>query len=133
MNQLISPIILVLCFSSSVMIMTSICINFGTISEKKFYFPFIFFYSFLILSLTYVCELIPQNIENFCNSIQYKLSTDQSMNEIHIQYIQLLDSIKHEIYFSPFGMFQIRFHTLLSVSSLVITYVIIIIQTSSAT
>jgi hypothetical protein len=129
-NSFISPIILLICFSSSTILMTSICVNINDNMYKNSYLPYIFFYSCLIFALSYVCELIPKSIEKFCNSVEYNLSVNYSIDETCIQYINLLNNMKHEICFSPFGMFRIGLKTLLSILSLVTTYVIIIIQTS---
>jgi hypothetical protein len=132
-NSLISPIILLLCFNSSTLLMTSICVNINNNLYKNSYLPYIFFYSSLIFALSYVCELIPKSIENLCNLVEYNLSINYSIDETCIQYIHLFNNMKHKICFSPFGMFRIGLKTLLSIVSLVTTYAIIIIQTSGTT
>jgi len=127
-NFLISPIILLICFNSSAVLMTSICLSIIENVDKNYYLPYIFFYFSLVFALSYVCELIPKSIENLCNSVEYSLSINYPINETCIQYIHLLNNIKHEICFSPFGMFWICLKKLLLIASLVTAYAIIIIK-----
>jgi hypothetical protein len=102
---LISPIILLIFFNSSAILMTSICLSIIENVDKNSYLPYIFFYFSLVFPLSYVCELIRKSIENLCNSVEYSLSINYPINETCIQYIHLLNNMKHEICFSPFGMF----------------------------
>jgi hypothetical protein len=132
--------------SSSFMLITNscvICISHLCLlmikSEEKFSF-FAHIMSFLenillLFTLCFSCNIIPKRFGILCDKIE------ESMSEYVTNYSSLYDlnnhlilfkmnSIKQEIGFTAMGLFKINSNTILSVFGLIISYSVVLIQTS---
>ena len=77
---------------------------------------------------------LPREVERFCNELEWEFSKwSESRDEVRIkqnlEMIMILQ-IRDRISFKAFKKFSIRPSLLLSVGSIIITYAVIIIQTS---
>jgi hypothetical protein len=92
--------------------------------------------SVLIITLCYSCDIISKRIQNFSEEIQDLLSfcRNYSYNSIdlnqHLTQIKI-NFIKQEIGFTAFGLIKINSKTILSVFALILSYSVVLIQTST--
>jgi hypothetical protein len=83
---------------------------------------------FLIITLCYSCDIIPKRIKKFTHEIQELLSFSNDLNQ---QLMQIkIDFIKRKTGFTALGLIKINSETIISAYALILSYSIIIIQTS---
>jgi hypothetical protein len=83
---------------------------------------------FLIITLCYSCDIIPKRIKKFTHEIQELLSFSTDLN----QYLILIkmNLIKRKMGFTALGLMKINSETIISAFALILSYSVIITQTS---
>ncbi len=135
LDQLISIFIL-----SQITINTTICLSFLcmlAIDTKKFSFISI---SSIVESLTLlistclVCDIIPKSFKKFCDKLEESLSEKVCTNQMYYIYRQTLltkiNAIKQDIGFTAFDLFKVNKNTIISCFALILSYSVLLIQTS---
>lgn len=90
----------------------------------------------LLTALCYVCEIIPKSLEESYDYLKYLTANNslqnESMNENSkiINILNLLNNEMNKICFTAFKMHRIRLSSILLFESIVISYSVVIIQTS---
>jgi hypothetical protein len=82
--------------------------------------------------LCYVCNILPKCIAEFYDFIEKIITQSNKINQFSIHYIPPLLNMKQEIGFTALGLVNIRASTFLSILALIISYTVILIQTSGA-
>jgi hypothetical protein len=85
----------------------------------------------LLIILCYVCNILPKIIAEFYDFME-KIMAQSNQTSLYIHYIPLLLNMKEEIGFTALGLVKIRASTFLSILALIISYTVILIQTSGA-
>ncbi len=86
--------------------------------------------SLLIIILCYSCDIIPKRINNFLDEIQELLSTSKNCS-FSIDLIQIrMNFILEDIGFTALGLIKINSKTIISVFAVILSYSVVIIQTS---
>jgi len=133
-DSLVSSKLLMIIFTSSIISISCLCV----ISIRKFFYQILSLTEniLLLLSLCYICDIIPKKVKVFCDQIEDLMSeyvsNDSSINDLNKHLILIkMNSVKQELGFTAMGLFKINTNTILSVFTLVISYSVILIQTSS--
>jgi hypothetical protein len=108
------------------------------IDPKKYLFlslPLITESLILLITLCLSCDIIPKSFEKFCYKLEKYFS--ENAKEYHIldqmyQNILLIkiNNIKNEIGFTASNLFKISTNTIISILALILSYSVILIQTS---
>jgi hypothetical protein len=143
LSKSFSPIFLVIIVNSALIVITTICmiiINFESLSTvtKISYFTYLLLHSIFIICLCYFCGIIPNIIASFVHFIEINVSKDLrsecSSSDWKKMYIKqdliLISNISKEIVFNASTLFDIYFSTVLSIVSAIISYAVILIQTT---
>jgi hypothetical protein len=86
--------------------------------------------SLLIMILCYSCDIIPKRINHFLEEIQELLSTSKNFS-FSIDLIQIkMNFILEDIGFTALGLIKINSKTIISVFAVILSYSVVIIQTS---
>jgi len=136
LNNLLSLAIFIIIFSGVLVSTTCLC-NLAINPGKSYSYVTTSIVEHLtsLIVMCIACNIIPKNVENFCDSIESIVTNSISkrnslMENIHLENtIGLFRSLKNEIGFYLFG-FKIGVSTLLSIISIIISYTIILVQTS---
>ena len=89
----------------------------------------------LIFVLCLVCDIIPKRFHKLLKKLKTKFEANTRSKSLcervysHVIMIRM-NEIKSEMYFTAFGLFRVNTNTLLSSMALIISYSIIIIQTT---
>ncbi len=120
---------------STITINTTICISFLymlAIDPKKFSLSSIasILESLTLLTSTcLICDIIPKNFKIFCDNLREFLSQGAFTNQMDYIYQQSLlneiNAIKQDI-----GLFKVNTHTIISCLTFILSYSVILIQTS---
>ncbi len=86
----------------------------------------------LLIMLCYVCNILPKSIAEFYDFMEKIITQSNQTNQFSTHYILLLLNMKQEIGFTALGLVKIRASTFLSILALIISYAVILIQTSEA-
>jgi hypothetical protein len=138
-DSLISSKVFMLIFNSSVICIAYLCLL--TVDFKNKLFLVLCIISLLenillLTALCYSCELIPKKIKIFCDKIEESMSEyvsiNTSLNDLN-NYLILskINTIKQEIGFTAMGLFKVNSNAILSVFAVILSYSIVLIQTSS--
>jgi len=136
-DQLISPIIFITIICDCILVIAFLC--FLTISFYEAYYFILSNFLILIvflMALCYVCEIIPNAVSETLDSFQYRLSTNnstivtQQQLLLSLHYLKLLYIIKRNIGLTAFGLFKMRCSLFLTLTGLIISYCIILVQTN---
>ncbi len=143
LSKSFSPILLAIIVNSTLVITSSICvlaINFKSLNTftKIDYFTTISLHSINILCLCYFCGLIPNIIASFVQFVEINVNKDlrsewvsNDWKKMSIkQDLILISNISKEIVFNVSSLFDINFSTTLSIISAIISYTVILIQTT---
>jgi len=138
-DSLISSKVFMLILNSSVICIAYLCLLTVHFKNKLFLVLCIISLSENILLLTalcYSCELIPKRIKIFCDKIEESMSEYvsiyTSLNDLNNHLIlSKINTIKEEIGFTAMGLFKVNSNTILSVFAVILSYSIVLIQTSS--
>jgi len=84
----------------------------------------------LLISLCFVCDILPKSLDKFYDSVEKNITQSNLPNESSVNYILLLKSMKDQIGYTACGFVKIRASTILSILALIISYSVILIQTS---
>jgi hypothetical protein len=143
LSESFSPILLVIIINSTLVIISFICVialNFESLNTftKIKYFSALSLHSIIILCLCYFCGLIPNMVTSFVQFIEINankdlrsecLSKDWKKMSIKQDLILILNTSK-EIAINVSSLFDINFSTTLSIISAIISYTVILIQTT---
>jgi hypothetical protein len=133
LDDLFSPIIFLILLFGTIIEISSLCLL-STVTSKTYQFAVgikLSFDFFIILTaICYVCEIIPHSIEKFVDDIEKKFGLSITTNQSMLHLINLFHYHKNGIGFTAFHLFKIRAFTLLTIASLVISYAVLLIQTS---
>jgi hypothetical protein len=82
------------------------------------------------------CDIIPKNFEKFCYKLEKHVSENSKENDILVQMNQnillmKINTIKHEIGFTASNLFKINTNTIISILALILSYSVLLIQTSN--
>jgi hypothetical protein len=143
LSESISPILLVIIINSTLVIISFVCVialNFESLNTvtKINYFSAISLHSIIILCLCYFCGLIPNIITSFVQFIEINVNKDlrseyfsNVWKKMYIkQDLILLSNTSKKIVFNVSSLFDINFSTTLSIISAIISYTVILIQTT---
>jgi hypothetical protein len=90
--------------------------------------------SFLIITLCYSCDIIPKRINKFSDEIQEILSLNKnysSYSDLNQRLIQIkMNFNKRKTGFTALGLIKIDAKTIFSVCAFILSYSVVIIQTS---
>ncbi len=86
----------------------------------------------MLIMLCYVCNILPKSIAQFYDFMEKIITQSNQTNQFSTHYILLLLNMKQEIGFTALGLVKIRASTFLSILALIISYTVILIQTSEA-
>jgi hypothetical protein len=131
-------------FSLSVFIIislnTSFCISYlcmFAIDPKKFTFvsiASIIESLTLLISTCLVCDIIPKSFKKFCDKLEESLSESFFNNQLDYLYqyslLTKINAIKQDIGFTAFNLFKVSTNTIISCFALILSYSVILIQTS---
>jgi hypothetical protein len=115
------------------------CASILGIDPKKFLsfsLPFITESLILLITLCLSCDIIPKNFEKFCYKLEKHVSENSKENDILVQMNQnillmKINTIKHEIGFTASNLFKINTNTIISILALILSYSVLLIQTSN--
>jgi len=143
LSKSFSPILLTIIINSTLVITSFICmiaINFKSLNTftKLKYFTGISLHSIIILCLCYSCGIIPNIITSFVQFIEVNVNKDlrsecvsNDWQKISIkQDLLLISNTSKEIVFNASSLFDINLSTTLSIISAIISYTVILIQTT---
>jgi hypothetical protein len=143
LSKSFSPILLAIIINSTLIIISLICmitINLESLSTitKINYLTYLLSHSIFILCLCYSCGTIPNIIASFVHFIEINVSRDLRSecfsNDWKKMYIKqdliLISNISKEIVLNASTLFDIHFSTVLSIISAIISYTVILIQTT---
>jgi len=88
----------------------------------------------LLISTCLTCDIIPKNFKKFCDKLEESLSqkvfTNQSdyLNQYSLS--TKINAIKQDIGFTAFNLFKVSTYTIISCFALILSYSVILIQTS---
>jgi hypothetical protein len=83
----------------------------------------------LLIIICYVSEIIPKNVSKLCDHLENLTTNSLTTNQISLQYLQLIKSHENNICFTAMGLFNIRLNTILTITSIIITNAVVLIQT----
>ena len=91
----------------------------------------------MVGALCLVCDLIPQSFDHLMielnNKFGEKIESKSSVEQLSDRLVLLqLNGLRDELCFTAFGLFRINSNTLLSCVALIISYCIVIIQTTTS-
>jgi hypothetical protein len=119
---------------------TTICISYlcmFAIDPKKFTFvsiASIIESLTLLISTCLVCDIIPKSFKKFCDKLEESLSEKVCTNQMYYIYRQTLltkiNAIKQDIGFTAFDLFKVNKNTIISCFALILSYSVLLIQTS---
>jgi hypothetical protein len=143
LSKSFSPILLAIIINSTLFIISLICmitINFESLSTdtKINYFTYLSLHSIFISCLCYSCGIIPNITASFVHFIEINVSKDLCLecvsNDYQKMYIKqdliLISNISKEIALNASTLFDIYSSTVLSIISAIISYAVILIQTT---
>jgi hypothetical protein len=135
-DSLISSVIFMNLFNSSIICIAYLCLIADDLNDKYF----VNFHSitslaenlFLIITLCYSCDIILTRIKKLTDEIQELFSRfHSSSNDLNQLLMQIkINFIKQEIGFTAFGLIKINSKTIISVFAVILSYSVVIIQTS---
>jgi hypothetical protein len=137
LDQLFSPFISISLFSS---LFNSIAYaSLLGIDPKNFLIVSLAFISeslIILVALCLSCDIIPKSLKKFCNELEKNVS--ENTNEFYNLYqinqnilLMKINTIKHEIGFTASDLFKINTNTIISILALILSYSVILIQTSN--
>jgi hypothetical protein len=137
LNELVSHFNLITI--SYTVIISIECASILGIDAKKFLsfsLPFITESLILLITLCISCDIIPKNFEKFCYKLEKHVYENSKENDILVQMNQnvllmKINTIKHEIGFTASNLFKINTNTIISILALVLSYSVLLIQTSN--
>jgi hypothetical protein len=143
LSKSFSPVLLAIIINSTLIIISSICmitINLESLSTitKINYFTCLLLHSIFILCLCYSCGIIPNIIASFVHIIEINVSKDlcsecfsNDWKKMCIkQDLILISNISKEIVLNASTLFDMYSSTVLSIISVIISYTVILIQTT---
>jgi hypothetical protein len=143
LSKSFSPILLTIIINNTLIITSCICvvaINFKSLNTftKINYFTTISLHSIHIICLCYSCGIIPNIIASFVQFIEINVYKDlrsecvsNNWKKMSIkQDLILISNISKEIVFNVSSLFDINLSTTLSIISAIISYTVILIQTT---
>jgi hypothetical protein len=108
------------------------------IDAKNYYASFVLTAESLmcIITLCLSCDIIPQSFNKFCDLLEKNVTKNSSAYQLLDQMNQnillmKINSIKHEIGFTASHLFKISTNTIISCLALILSYSVILIQTSN--
>ncbi len=135
-DSLISSVIFMNIFNSIIICIVYLCLTAVEFNNKfPLYVINLTVNLVLIIILCYSCDIIPKRIQNFSEDIQELLlfskiySNPVDLNQ-HLMQIKI-NFLKQEIGFTAFGLIKINSKTMLSVFALILSYSVVLIQTST--
>jgi hypothetical protein len=88
----------------------------------------------LLISTCLTCDIIPKDFKKFCNKFEESLSESPFNNQLDYLYqyslLTKINAIKQDIGFTAFNLFKVSTNTIISCLALIISYSVILIQTS---
>jgi hypothetical protein len=133
LDDLFSPIIFLILMFGTIIEISSLCLL-STVTSKTYQFAvgikLFFDYFIILIAICYVCEIIPHSIEKFVDDIEKKFGLSIATNQSMLPLINLFHYHKNDIGFTAFHLVKIRTFTLLTIASLIISYAVLLIQTS---
>jgi len=142
-DAIISPVIATMIVSNSIFLMASFCVIVEMEATWYNLIMSILSVNICLIELLACCligELIPRQVEKLVNELEWRFSCtaitprNDSVSEINgikrSLEIIMINNLKSRINFCMFNKFNVRLSLLLSIGSVVITYTVIIIQTS---
>jgi hypothetical protein len=88
----------------------------------------------LLISTCLVCDIIPKSFKKFCDKLEESLSEKVCTNQMYYIYRQTLltkiNAIKQDIGFTAFDLFKVNKNTIISCFALILSYSVLLIQTS---
>jgi hypothetical protein len=137
LDQLFSPFISISLFSSVVISIAFVSLL--GITPENFLIISLAFISeslIILIALCISCDIIPKNFEKFCYKLEKHVSENCKENHILVQMnenivLMKINTIKHEIGFTASNLFKINTNTIISILALILSYSVLLIQTSS--
>jgi hypothetical protein len=143
LSQSFSPILLAIIVNSTLIVIYTICtitINLESLNTitKLSYFAYLLLHCAFIMCLCYSCDIIPNNISSFVHFIEMNVSKDLCLECVSNDYqktyvkqdLMLISNVSKEIVFNASSLFSINFSTVLPIISAIISYTVILIQTT---
>ncbi len=125
----------------AITITTTICLSFLcmlAIDPKKYLFiciPTLLENFTLLICTCLICDIIPKNFNKFYDKLEESLSESFFTNKLDYLYqnslLTKINAIKQEIGFTAFNLFKVNTNTIISCLAFILSYSIILIQTSN--
>jgi hypothetical protein len=130
-DQLISLTSFMVIITNTLITFSSLCLLALNFKECYYYIiPTIIDSYVILIIICFVSEIIPKNISKLCDHLENLTSNSLTTNQISLQYLQLIKSHENNICFTAMGLFNIRLNTILTITSIIITNAVVLIQTS---
>jgi hypothetical protein len=80
------------------------------------------------------CNIIPKNFKKFCDKFEESICESTFTNQLDYLYqyslVTKINAIKQDIGFTAFNLFKVNTNTIISCLALILSYSVILIQTS---
>jgi hypothetical protein len=137
LDQLFSPFISISLFSSIVISIAFVSLL--GINPKHFLIVSLALVSeslVILVALCLSCDIIPKSFKKFCNVLEKYVSENTkefySLNQMNQNILLMkINTIKHEIGFTASNLFKINTNTIISILALILSYSVVLIQTSN--
>jgi hypothetical protein len=135
-DSLISSVIFMNIFNSTIICIVYLCLTAVEFNEKLLLYMISLTVNLILMTiLCYSCDIIPKRIQNFSEEIQELLLFSKNHSNsadlsLHLMQIKI-NFLKQEIGFTAFGLIKINSKTMLSVFALILSYSVVLIQTST--
>jgi hypothetical protein len=91
--------------------------------------------STFLISTCLICDIIPKNFNKFCDKLEESLSESFFTNKLDYLYqnslLTKINAIKQDIGFTAFNLFKVNTNTIISCLAFILSYAVILIQTSN--
>ncbi len=88
----------------------------------------------LLISTCLTCNIIPKNFKKFCDKFEESICESTFTNQLDYLYqyslVTKINAIKQDIGFTAFNLFKVNTNTIISCLALILSYSVILIQTS---